>query len=148
MLSKSPHSPQAEAARAAGGALAYIYVCTYILDRYGYRLSIYTCTYIHIHIVCMCVYLWSVCVLCGSPVWPSPPVVSSLRGPPLCVGPLWVGVLPCRVPVSRGIYFSSCLSLVRTLSSYPNLYLLTGGGGGAGGGRCVGVYVYVYIQLG
>jgi len=28
---------------------------------------------------------WSiyVCVLCGSPVWPSPPVVGPLRGPPL-----------------------------------------------------------------
>jgi len=33
----------------------------------------------------------SVCVLCGSPVWPSPPVVGSLRGPPVCVGRLWVG---------------------------------------------------------
>jgi len=31
-----------------------------------------------------------VCVLCGSPLWPSPPVVGPLRGPPLCVGPLWV----------------------------------------------------------
>ena len=30
----------------------------------------------------------SVCVLCGSPVWPSPPVVGPLWGPPLCVGPL------------------------------------------------------------
>ena len=30
----------------------------------------------------------SVCVLCGSPVWPSPPVVGPLWGPSLCVGPL------------------------------------------------------------
>jgi len=30
----------------------------------------------------------SVCVMCGSPVWPSPSVVGPLRGPPLCVGPL------------------------------------------------------------
>jgi len=36
----------------------------------------------------------SVCVLCGSPVWPSPPVVGPLRGPPLYVGPLWVGSSP------------------------------------------------------
>jgi len=38
----------------------------------------------------------SVCVLCGSPVWPSPPVVGPLWGSPLCVGPLCgslVGVL-------------------------------------------------------
>ena len=33
----------------------------------------------------------SVCVLCGPPVWPSPPVVGPLRGPLLCVGPLWAG---------------------------------------------------------
>jgi len=31
----------------------------------------------------------SVCVLCGSPVWPSPPVVGPLWGTPLCVGPLY-----------------------------------------------------------
>jgi len=36
----------------------------------------------------------SLCVLCGSPVWPSPPVVGPLRGPPLCVGPLWMGSSP------------------------------------------------------
>jgi len=41
------------------------------------------------------------CVLCGSPVWPSPPVVGPLWGPPLCVGPLfgspvWV---PCVGPL-------------------------------------------------
>ena len=36
----------------------------------------------------------SVCVLCGSLVWPSPPVVGPLRGPPLCVGPLWVEPSP------------------------------------------------------
>jgi len=29
----------------------------------------------------------SVCVLCGSPVWPSPPMVGPLWSPPLCVGP-------------------------------------------------------------
>jgi len=43
----------------------------------------------------------SVCVLCGSPVWASPPVVGPLWGPPLCVGPLcgspvWV---PCAGPL-------------------------------------------------
>jgi len=27
-------------------------------------------------------------LLCGSPVWPPPPVVGPLWGPPLCVGPL------------------------------------------------------------
>jgi len=36
----------------------------------------------------------SVCVMCRSPAWPSPPVVDPLRGPPLCVGPLWVGTSP------------------------------------------------------
>jgi len=46
----------------------------------------------------------SVCVLCGSPVWPSPPVVGPLCGPPLCVGPLfgspvWV---PCVGPLCVG----------------------------------------------
>jgi len=45
-----------------------------------------------------------VCVLCGSPVWPSPPVVGPLWGPPLCVGPLWVGSPSCRVLVPCGIY--------------------------------------------
>jgi len=40
----------------------------------------------------------SVCVLCGSPVWPSPPVVGLLRCPPLCVGPLWVGSSPVVFP--------------------------------------------------
>jgi len=39
-------------------------------------------------------YLLSVWVLCGSPVWPSAPVVGPLRGPPLFVGPLWVGSCP------------------------------------------------------
>jgi len=57
----------------------------------------------------------SACVLCGSPVWPSPPVVGLLWGPPLCVGLLWVGSPSCRVLVSRGICSSSCLSLVLTL---------------------------------
>ena len=46
----------------------------------------------------------SVCVLCGSPVWPSPPVVGPLWGPTLCVGPLfgspvWV---PCVGPLCVG----------------------------------------------
>jgi len=40
----------------------------------------------------------SVCVLCGSPVWPSPPVVGPLRGPPLCVGPLCVESSPDVFP--------------------------------------------------
>jgi len=46
----------------------------------------------------------SVCALCGSPAWPSPPVVGPLWGPPLCVGPLWVGSSSCRVRVPCGIY--------------------------------------------
>jgi len=37
-------------------------------------------------------------VLCGSHVWPSPPVVGPLRGPSLCVGPLWVGSSPVVFP--------------------------------------------------
>jgi len=46
----------------------------------------------------------SVCVLCVSPVWPSPPVVGPLWGPSLCVGPLfgspvWV---PCVGPLCVG----------------------------------------------
>jgi len=42
-----------------------------------------------------------VCVLCGSPVWPSPPVVGPLWPPPLCVGPLCVSPVrvPCVVPL-------------------------------------------------
>jgi len=31
-------------------------------------------------------------------VWPSPPAVGPLRGPPLCVGPLWVGASPVVFP--------------------------------------------------
>jgi len=49
--------------------------------------------YMYIYI---CIYILSVCVLCGSPVWPSPPVVGPLWGPPLCVGPLCGS--PVRVP--------------------------------------------------
>jgi len=45
-----------------------------------------------------------VCVLFGSPVWPSPPVVGPLWGPPLWVGPLWVGSPSCRVRVPCDIY--------------------------------------------
>ena len=46
----------------------------------------------------------SVCVLCGSPVWPSSPVVGPLWGPPLCVGPLcWSPVwVPCVGPPCVG----------------------------------------------
>jgi len=40
----------------------------------------------------------SVCVLCGSPVWPSPLVVGPLWGPPLYVGPLCGSPL-CGSPV-------------------------------------------------
>ena len=58
----------------------------------------------------------SACVLCGSPVWPSLPVVGPLRSPPLCVGPLRVEASPCRDPVFSNICSSSCLSLVLTLS--------------------------------
>ena len=53
----------------------------------------------------------SVCVLCGSPVWPSSPVVGPLRGLPLCVGPLWMGSSPVVFPFPRGICSSSCLAL-------------------------------------
>jgi len=55
----------------------------------------------------------SVCVLCGSPVWPSSPVKGPLWGPPLCVGlevpcvgplcgsPVWVPSVwvPCVGPL-------------------------------------------------
>jgi len=42
-------------------------------------------------------HLVSVCVLCGSPVWPSPPVVGPLcPPPPLCGSPVWV---PCAGPL-------------------------------------------------
>ena len=49
-------------------------------------------------VFCLCV-----CVLCGSPVWPSPPVVGPLRGPALCVGPVyavWVESSPVVFPFS------------------------------------------------
>jgi len=46
----------------------------------------------------------SVGPLCGSPVWPSPPVVGPLWGPPLCVGPL-CGT-PVRVPCGGPLWGS------------------------------------------
>ena len=49
----------------------------------------------------------SVCVLCGFPVWPSPPVVDPLWGPPLCVGPL------CGSPVRFPCVGPLCGSPVR-----------------------------------
>ena len=64
--------------------------------------------------VCICMRLMSVCVLCGSPVWPSPPVVGPLWGSPLRVGPPWVGSPSCRFPTSRGTCSSSCLPLALT----------------------------------
>jgi len=45
---------------------------------------------------------------------------SSAGSSPLCGSPVG-GVLPCRVPVSRGIYSSSCLSLALTLSQLASL---------------------------
>ena len=53
----------------------------------------------------------SVCVLCGSPVWPSSPVVGPLWGPPLCVGPLfgspvWV---PCVGPLCGSPVWVPCV---------------------------------------
>ena len=81
----------------------------------------------------------SLCVLCGSPVWPSPPVVGPLRGPLLCVGPLWAGSLPCRVVVSRGICSSSCLALARTLSQCYVLYIYIY--------THTHIYIYIYIYI-
>jgi len=60
--------------------------------------------------LCLCVF----CVgpLCGPPLrwW----VFCGVRGPPLCVGPLWVGASPVVFPFP--IASSSCLSLVLTFS--------------------------------
>jgi len=61
----------------------------------------YICIYIYIHMYICAARAdasskLSVCVLCGSPVWPSSPVVGPLWGPPLCVGPLFGS--PVRVP--------------------------------------------------
>jgi len=113
----------------------YIYSCiyTYILIYIYLHFEIYIYTYVFLfqglidgHSVCfqtvmipsggsssyIYVSFVSVCVLCGSPVWPSPPVVGPLWGPPLCVGPLlgplcgspvWV---PCVGPSSRRV--ASC----------------------------------------
>jgi len=65
----------------------------------------------------------SVCVLFGSPVWPSPPVVGSRRGSSPLFGSAVGGDLPCRVPVSCVICSSSCLSLALTLSQCINFIL-------------------------
>jgi len=56
-------------------------------------------------------YVYSVCVLCGSPVWPSPPVVGPLRGHPLCVGPLWVS----------GVFSSHAISILILSNSAGSL---------------------------
>jgi len=42
-----------------------------------------------------------VCVLCGSPERPSPPVVGPLWGPPLCMGPCGWGPPPTHVASTR-----------------------------------------------
>jgi len=61
---------------------------------------------------CLCVF----CVgpLCGPPLrwW-------VLCGTPPLSGSSVGGVLPCRVPVSRGICSSSCLALARSLLTHP-----------------------------
>jgi len=90
----------------------------------------------------------SVCVLCGSPVWPSPPVVGPLWGPPLCVGPLfgspvWVSWVPsvwipcvgplCGSPVwvprptlcVMWHLLTWCLPLVHTLPLYLYMDVIT-----------------------
>jgi len=80
-------------------------------------------SYIHRWIV-------SLCVLCGSPLWPSPPVVGPLGGPPLCVGPLWVGSPSCRLLVLCGIYSRavsrsctrSCIDRSRSRRRYSYIY--------------------------
>jgi len=55
--------------------------------------------------------LVSVCVLCGSPVWPSPPVVGPLWGPPVCVGPLCGSpvCVPCVGPLCGSPVPSRCV---------------------------------------
>jgi len=65
-------------------------------------------------------------VLCGSPVWPSPPVVGSLRGPTLCVGPLRVGPSPVVFPfsVASVTRLASC-SRSRSRSQYIYIGLYT-----------------------
>jgi len=100
------------------------------------RTSIYSSIAISIYL--------SMCVLCGSPVWPSSAVVGPLWGPPLCmgplcVGPLWVGPPSRRVRVPCGIYsrnVSRSCTRSRILSTH--LYIDPG----------LDRYVYTYsIQL-
>ena len=89
-----------------------------------------------LRIVCVCS-VWAPCVALPSDGG------SSAGSSPLCGSPV-DRVLPCRVPVSRGICSSSCLSLALTLSQsypFPVAFLF---------GRllqrvgCVCVYIYIY----
>jgi len=63
----------------------------------------------------------SMCVLCGSPAWPSPPVVGPLLGPSLYVGPLWAGSSPAvsTFSVASVPRLASC-SRSFSLSLYPH----------------------------
>jgi len=61
----------------------------------------------------------SVCVLCGSPVWPAPPVVGPLSGPPLCVGPLWVGSPSCLSLYKILFHFKAVLWSMSSFYCYP-----------------------------
>ena len=69
----------------------------------------------------------SVCILSGSPVWPSPPVVGPLRGPSLCVGPLWVGVGSTPVVFPFPVATVPCLaSRSRSRSRSIDVYIAEG----------------------